>query len=65
MNDVLTGSLKNHALGAYAGYVDPAMTLEDAQVGYWKGNVPKLRQIKKAIDPNDIFHNLQSIRPAK
>lgn len=65
MNDVLAGSLRNHALGAYAGYVDPAMTLEDAQVGYWKGNVPKLRQIKKAIDPNDIFHNLQSVRPAK
>lgn len=64
MHNVLTGSLKSHSLGAYAGYVDPAMTLEDAQVKYWGTNLPKLRQIKKAIDPKDIFHNLQSVRPA-
>lgn len=65
MHNILTGSLNNHTLGAYAGYVDPAMTLKEAQVGYWGDNLPKLKQIKKAVDPNDIFHNLQSVRPAK
>ncbi|QDS74848.1 hypothetical protein FKW77_003035 [Venturia effusa] len=64
MNSVLEGSLSNHKLGAYAGYVDPALSLEAAQVGYWGDNLPRLRQIKRAVDPDDVFHNLQSVRPA-
>jgi hypothetical protein len=64
MDDVLKGSLQGHKLGAYAGYVDPALALADAQEAYWNGNLPQLRRIKKAIDPKDIFHNLQSVRPA-
>jgi len=59
MNDKLTSSLPNHALGAYAGYVDPA--LPNAQQAYWTSNLPRLRQIKKAVDPTDIFQNPQSV----
>ena len=64
MNDVLEGSLQGHKLGAYAGYVDPQMDVAVAQEAYWKGNLPQLRRIKKEIDPMDLFHNLQSVRPA-
>jgi len=55
--------LLGHDLGAYAGYVDPALG-EDAGVAYWRENLPKLQSIKTKVDPKDIFHNPQSVRPA-
>jgi hypothetical protein len=59
MNSVLQNSLSGHTLGAYAGYVDPA--LPNAQQAYWGSNLPKLMTIKKEIDPADTFHNPQSV----
>jgi len=59
MNNVLSNSLGGHALGAYAGYVDPE--LPNAQRAYWGSNLPKLQRIKKAVDPKDTFHNPQSV----
>lgn len=66
MHNVLVGSRTDRKpIGAYAGYVDPALPLEEAQVGYWGNNLPKLQQIKKMVDPKDIFYNMQSVRPAQ
>lgn len=48
--------------GAYPGYVDPA--LSDAQQQYWGPNLKRLEQIKAQIDPTDLFHNPQSVKPA-
>lgn len=64
LNKVVTDALPNHNLGAYAGYVDPALG-ESGQSAYWGGNLERLEQIKAAIDPMDVFHNPQSVRPAK
>jgi FAD/FMN-containing dehydrogenase len=64
VNDVITEGLPKSAKGAYAGYVDPALGTDSASL-YWGGNVERLQQIKAAVDPNDVFHNPQSIRPAK
>lgn len=64
INKAVTDALPNHKLGAYAGYVDPALGPDSASL-YWGGNVPKLQQIKSSIDPLDIFSNPQSIRPLK
>ncbi|KAL2756526.1 hypothetical protein ACRALDRAFT_1062279 [Sodiomyces alcalophilus JCM 7366] len=50
-------------LGTYAGYVDP--TLENAQESYWGANLPRLEQIKRAWDPNNVFANPQSVQPAQ
>ena len=36
----------------------------DGPQQYWESNLPRLEQIKKAIDPNDVFHNPQSVPPA-
>jgi hypothetical protein len=62
-NKIVTDAFPGHTLGAYAGYVDPALG-DGAQTAYWGNNYPKLQQIKAAIDPKDIFHNPQSVRPA-
>jgi hypothetical protein len=50
-------------LSTYAGYVDPSLT--DAQKQYWGPNLNALERIKGVWDPNDVFHNPQSVRPAK
>ena len=50
------------ASSAYAGYVDPALT--NGQQEYWGSNLPVLEQIKLNWDPDDVFHNPQSVRPA-
>jgi FAD/FMN-containing dehydrogenase len=64
VSDVITDALPDHKKGTYAGYVDPALGTDSASL-YWGGNVERLQRIKAAIDPNDIFHNPQSVRPAK
>jgi FAD/FMN-containing dehydrogenase len=64
VNKAVTDALPDHAEGAYAGYVDPALG-ESASSLYWGGNVERLESIKAQIDPDDVFHNPQSVRPAK
>ncbi|KAJ7584020.1 hypothetical protein C8J56DRAFT_1005180 [Mycena floridula] len=61
INQIIQDSMPGVDFGAYAGYVDPA--LENAQAKYWGSNLPRLEAIKTAIDPNDVFHNPQSVRP--
>jgi hypothetical protein len=59
INELLIKSLPGDDLGAYAGYVDPK--LSNAQEAYLGPNLPALKQIKRQIDPTDIFHNPQSV----
>ncbi|KAJ7203644.1 hypothetical protein GGX14DRAFT_651929 [Mycena pura] len=59
MIDTITYAMPGVDFGAYTGYVDPH--LPDGQAKYWKTNLPRLQQIKAAIDPNDLFHNPQSV----
>lgn len=47
---------------AYPGYVDPL--LPNGPSAYWGPNLPRLRQIKAKIDPNNVFRNPQSPLPA-
>jgi hypothetical protein len=44
---------------AYTGYVDPE--LADPQQSYWGCNVPRLQQVKAALDPDNVFRNPQSV----
>ncbi|KAK5953105.1 hypothetical protein OHC33_005673 [Knufia fluminis] len=62
INKIIEDSMPGAELGAYAGYVDPALT--NAQEQYWGTNYPRLQRIKRNYDPNDVFHNPQSVRPA-
>lgn len=47
--------------GAYPGYVD--LEIQEPQKAYWRSNLPKLEKIKGKVDPKDVFHNPQSVRP--
>ncbi|KAF2463385.1 FAD-binding domain-containing protein, partial [Lindgomyces ingoldianus] len=60
-NKIIQDSLPGHNLGAYAGYVDPALT--EPGMAYWGNNYPRLQRIKASVDPKDIFHNPQSVKP--
>ncbi|KAJ7595382.1 hypothetical protein C8J56DRAFT_774912 [Mycena floridula] len=63
INQIITSGNPGKDFGTYAGYVDPE--LPNAQQEYWGSNLPRLQHIKAAIDPHDVFHNPQSVSPAK
>ncbi|KAF2637132.1 FAD-binding domain-containing protein [Massarina eburnea CBS 473.64] len=60
LNKVVTDGL-GHDLGAYAGYVDPALG-DDGPSRYWGDNLPRLQQVKKVVDPGNVFSNPQSVK---
>ncbi|KUI72555.1 putative FAD-linked oxidoreductase YvdP [Cytospora mali] len=49
--------------GTYPGYVDLNIS-GIPQEQYWEGNLPMLETIKSKWDPDDVFHNPQSVRPS-
>jgi hypothetical protein len=50
--------------GMYINYADTQLDSATAQQAYWGSNLQRLRQIKKRLDPNEVFYNPQSITPA-
>ena len=47
---------------AYSNYADAAIT--DYTSAYWGANYPRLQQLKRELDPQDVFSWPQSVRPA-
>jgi FAD/FMN-containing dehydrogenase len=49
-------------LESYQNFVDPSLT--DWQQAYYGANLPRLRQVKAAVDPLRVFRFHQGIPPA-
>ncbi|KAJ7272717.1 hypothetical protein B0H12DRAFT_1066940 [Mycena haematopus] len=59
LSNTITDSMPEAQFGAYPGYVDPL--LKDGPLEYWGENLLRLQQVKAARDPDDLFHNPQSV----
>jgi FAD/FMN-containing dehydrogenase len=56
----LYAAMRPYASGtAYVNY--PDLDLPDYATAYWGANLPRLKRIKSAVDPDNVFHHAQSV----
>jgi hypothetical protein len=48
--------------GAYVNYCD--LELADWADAYWGANLARLKQVKSAFDPDNVFRHAQSVPPS-
>jgi FAD/FMN-containing dehydrogenase len=59
MRDLYTAMRPYVSGGAYVNYCD--LDLADWQNAYWGANLLRLKQIKSAFDPGNVFRHAQSV----
>ena len=62
MTDLYAAMRPHMSGGAYVNYCD--VELANYQDAYWGSNLARLKQIKAAVDPDNVFHHPQSVPPA-
>ncbi|KAL1838488.1 hypothetical protein VTJ49DRAFT_2626 [Mycothermus thermophilus] len=60
----ITQGMERDDWGMYINYPNYRLSQEEAQQNYWGRHLPRLRAIKKAVDPEDLFHFPQGVLPA-
>jgi len=56
----LYAAMRPHVSGAaYLNYCD--LDLPDATTAYWGSNLARLKQVKAAVDPENLFRHAQSV----
>ncbi|KAF5020130.1 hypothetical protein F66182_7841 [Fusarium sp. NRRL 66182] len=60
----VTASMADGEWGMYANYLDTELDNEEAVRLYYGESLDRLKRIKAAYDPKDMFWNPQGIRPA-
>ncbi|KAK4119213.1 Glucooligosaccharide oxidase [Parathielavia appendiculata] len=60
----ITQGMAKSDWGMYINYPDSRLDQKDAQANYWGTHLRKLQAIKKAVDPDDLFHFPQGVLPA-
>lgn len=63
--DAIVGDGDKMDYGLYFNYPDPQMDQETAQTRYWGSALPRLQEIKAAVDPNEVFYFPQSVKPVE
>ncbi|KIH91154.1 chitooligosaccharide oxidase [Sporothrix brasiliensis 5110] len=63
--DSFTQNLAANQWGMYINYADPTMNRTYANQVYYGSSLPRLQQIKAAVDPTQVFDYPQAIAPAK
>ncbi|RDA88387.1 hypothetical protein CP532_5535 [Ophiocordyceps camponoti-leonardi (nom. inval.)] len=64
INDAITKKMPHSRFGAYANYIDPALSAKEAHYLYYGSQYNRLSNIKKEVDPEDIFYHPLAIRAA-
>jgi len=49
----------------YINYADPLLNRTEAQDVYYRQNLPRLKQIKRDLDPKEVFYYPLAVEPAK
>ena len=60
----ITQTMSPGEWGRYINYPDPNLDQTTAQANYSCAHLDKLRAIKEAVDPDDVFHYPQGVLPA-
>ncbi|SPN98743.1 related to reticuline oxidase precursor; berberine bridge enzyme [Cephalotrichum gorgonifer] len=63
--EAIVGDADKLDYGVYFNYPDTELDRETAQKRYWGDSLPRLRAIKAAVDPDEVFYMPQSVEPAK
>lgn len=62
LNDALKNSMPGTGFGGYLNYVDPELSAQEAHGLYYGNDVyQRLVEIKKVVDPDNVFSNPQSV----
>ncbi|AEO62186.1 uncharacterized protein THITE_2106069 [Thermothielavioides terrestris NRRL 8126] len=61
--NIFTSGLNTTQWGMYINYADPAMSRAQAEEVYYRQNLPRLKQLKKQLDPTQLFDYPQAIDP--